>query len=263
MKNIFKILLLFIFSNITINNIEAQQMPDCDDMITPPISEDMFIVSSPCDEHGDEIIFTYEDFQASSNDVSDILGIPIDEPIIDPEINQTSAENGIDILSANFGNMSIEELMECFDLLCSPQLANAQGQVIEVADAFGQANDITQQQIDQIISEENSQGNGSATEQEVVDELGGVAIDELGTALSDALNGANLQEILANALGLDPADCTGESVWDDMILEENPFDDPAPGGEFIKSMENKVSEMLMDYIQNNTDLNGDPNWFFR
>ena len=260
---LYKLTFLF-FICLILNPVAAQDSPDCDDLITPPVTEDMYTTIS-CSGREEPTIFTYEEFQASSDDVDDILDIPLDSLELDSTLSNTSVENAIDILSANFGNMSLQELMDCFDVLCSPQLAAAQAELDSLVNALANADSLSQEELDGIIDAVNSEGEAGEeiTLGDVETELGLGDINDLAPGLASALDTMDLQALIIEALGIDTA-CAGESPWGDLFPDDgDPFGDPAggPGGEFVKKMENQVSKILMEYIASSTDLGKDPNWF--
>ncbi len=253
---IFSFLILMLFS---LPGSFAQTTPDCDNLIGPPVTDDMFNIPSACGARGD-IFFTYSEFQASSNGVTHVLDIPIDTTIIDSTINQTSADNLIDVASSAYGNQSISDLMECFDVLCSPHLDSAQVNLDTLAYAFENANDITLQEAIDELTIFNQQNQTNVQIGELQDSIGDVTT--FADSIAAALDGLDLQSLIANELGMN-IDCSGASPWDDILPDENPFNGPGGGvGEsFIKQMEEKVAESFASYLTGENELGGDPNWF--
>jgi|GEM_PF-4963171 len=248
---IIPLLTFFIFQPFA----SAQVVPDCDHLITPPITDEMFNTPSACGNRG-STIFTMTDFQNSSDGIDSILGISINDPITDTLISSTSADNMIDVLSATYGDMSLEELMECFDVLCSPQMDSAQQSIVLLQDAFENANDISSTEVTDIINEVNDNDGTTISITQLEDSIG--SVNTLADSLSLALSNVDLQSIIADAFDLDPADCSGVSPWDGLVTDIGGGSGNAGGGDFIHKMEDKVSEMITTALMEN---GGDPNWF--
>ena len=108
----------------------------------------MFFENSPCDPNGGAIIFSYADLQKYGDESSTVLGFPIGpgEGGYDDSLSQTSIDNSTDLLVASFGDMSLTDLVECFDVLCSPQLDSAQSNLSTLQNVLGD-NSLSQEEI--------------------------------------------------------------------------------------------------------------------
>ena len=259
-RTIFSVFIVLLCFN---NPLIAQGNQDCGNLINPPITDEMFsIPDDPCnpDSRGD-VIYTYEDFQASSDGVTTVLDVPIDTTTVDT-FSQTSSDNLVDILSGTYGDQSIADLMECFDVLCSPHLDSAQVNLETMADAFDNANSISNSEIIDEINDVNAEEGTNVDIGEVTDSLGDLTT--FADSIAQALNDLDLQSLIANELGISNIDCDDPSIWDDLVLDDNPFTGQNQGGvgeSMINEMENKMSSILEELFVNNPELGGDPNWF--
>ncbi|MEM9820153.1 MAG: hypothetical protein AAF985_03745, partial [Bacteroidota bacterium] len=249
--------------------IWSQQTPNCDDQITSPITDDMFSTeeTSPCDPGGG-VIFSYDDFVSSSSGTDVIFGSTICNLTLSPTNNGCNDVTTA-ILSNVYGDMSLDQLMECFDVLCSPQLDMAQDNFDDLQAAFETAASGQGVDIDAIIQEVEDEEGEETSQEEIEDylEIEDGELDNLAQNLATGMGGLeDLQSIIETALDMGPSDCSGGSMWDGLVDDS---DDPIPktgnssgSKSFIRKMEEKVEQMALEYFMNgNTDLGKDPNWF--
>ncbi len=270
-------LLLCAFSFFLTSTLFSQT--ECDEYITPTITDDMFLgESSPCDPTNGAI-FTYSQFQNSSDGINSLFGIPTDqvEHNLEGQYGQTSSDNVVDMLSASLGDLTPTDLVECFDVLCSPQLELTQEYFDMLINDLGNGSGITQSDIDDILTEVNDPNDPDApsppvTQSDFLNETGS-SMSGLGGDLSETLSElGDLQTIIADALGITP-DCA-DSPWE--IISEGPeiFDPLNPftgGGNAEKSAKNKIGKELQEKLEEKMGsvlqkaMTGEdvsnPNWF--
>ena len=242
---------------------------DCTDLINPPFSEDLFNETSPCDPTNG-IIYTYSEFQNSSQGVTDIFGVPVEDIERDLTINHNSqvSDNVVDMLSSSLGTLTPEQLVECFDVLCSPQLQQTQQYFDMFLGDLNNSNPLSPGQISNIINEVKNEPGTDApqnlNESHFTTEMGaGITPYNLEQTLANSLNSLNnfggLEGILSEALGVD---CASDSPWGDWEVEA-----PTPltsGDELIgKGLQKKLEQTMESVLQQalmEEDIS-DPNWF--
>jgi len=252
MKHLSLLTFLFFF----ILNFTTVQAQDC--VINPPITDDMF-EEGDADCFGSSIIYTAEDLDAQSDEHSTIFGEPIDdvsfedvEGIIDKDRTETN-ENMRDVVAGTFGDMSLEEIYECFDLGCPELVNNMQSQVDQLAFLFESISpeDIAEFQ-DSLIDDDPDLTFG--------DHVGDV--NQFGGTVSSAITDIDLSVIIGQAFGIDPndpnnSDCDN-NIWNSelggMLMRSS-------GKQFKRELEGKILERVEDFMMEDGGFTSDPNAF--
>jgi len=226
-----------------------------------PVTDVMWDVDGDCFRN--EVIFTYQEYQELSEGSDDILGVPIDE-IGNPDFDQTSNDNAIDLLAGAFGgDMTLEDLYDCLDIGCSPHIGNLQEQISMLSNLLNEEIDV-QELYNSLADDEDFD---EYSDQEMQDSLAYFEgefddVSAIGQNISEALDNLDINAILADAFGGNPGDC--EDAWMGMLGDDNPF---APigedgGGDFLKNeIKESITELLSAALMMDSDMGSDPNWF--
>lgn len=256
MKHLSLLTFLFFF----ILNFTTVQAQDC--VITPPITDDMF-EEGETDCFESSIIYTAGDLDAQSDEHTTIFGEMIDtisfedtEGIIDKD-RTGSNENMRDVVAGTFGDMSLEEIYECFDLGCPELVNNMQEQVDQLADLF---NNIGPEHINE-FENDLVDDDPELTFGDYVEEEGGT-LDDFGSTVGSSITDIDLSLIIGQAFGIDPndpnnSDCDN-NIWNsdvgNMLMRSG-------GQQFKKELEGKILEKVEDFMIAEGDFTSDPNAF--
>ncbi len=252
MKHLSLLTILFFF----ILNFTTIQAQDC--VINPPLTDDMF-EEGDADCFESSIIYSQEDLDSQSDEHSTIFGEPIDsisfedtEGIIDKD-RTGSNENMRDVVAGTFGDMSLEEIYECFDLGCPELMNNMELQVDTLVLLFDniRPEDIEEFR-DSLIDDDPELTFG--------DHVGDV--NQFGGTISSAINDIDLSAIIGQAFGIDPndpnnSDCDN-NIWNSelggMLMRSS-------GKQFKKELEGKILERVEDFMMEDGGFTSDPNAF--
>ncbi|MFK8100866.1 MAG: hypothetical protein AB8G15_00005, partial [Saprospiraceae bacterium] len=249
MKKVFSTLLLFLFAIVT-STLFAQST-DSTCTVNPSITSGMLNVDGDCFRN--DVIYTYTDYQNLSVGHDSILGVPIDS-MNNPDADQTSNDNMVDLLAGSFGNMSLADIYDCLEIGCSPHLDTLSGQVGAMGNALSN-NTLSSGDINSIYDGE-PQDSIDAFE----NEFG--APGDLGPILGAAMSNLNIDSIIAAAFGA-TSDCDTED-WLGALTDGLPplTSGDSGGGDALKSeIKASVAQILSSVLSGNSDLGSDPNWF--